>query len=147
MRIDCRLLGCLLMLSVSIVCGCKMKMDTAAKSYGQMPDGRQVTVVTLTNASGLKATLTNYGATLISMEVPDREGKTADITLGYDTLEGWLSNTSYFGATAGRYANRIAQGRCRFRLSGASPGHRAVRPDHPKGRMAVHRQLLPWRRI
>ena len=116
MRIDCRLLGCLLTLSVSIVCGCKMRMDTTAKSYGQMPDGRQVTVVTLTNAKGLKATLTNYGASLISMEVPDREGKTADVTLGYDTLEGWLSNTSYFGATAGRYANRIAQGR--FMLDG-----------------------------
>lgn len=111
MRIDCRLLGCLLMLSVLIVCGCEMRMNTATKSYGRMPDGRQVTVVTLTNAKGLKATLTNYGASLISMEVPDREGKTADVTLGYDTLEGWLSNTSYFGATAGRYANRIAQGR------------------------------------
>ena len=118
MRIDCRLLGCLLMLSVSIVCGCKMRMDTATKPYGLMPDGRQVTVVTLTNAKGLKATLTNYGASLISMEVPDREGKTADVTLGYDTLEGWLSNTSYFGATAGRYANRIAQGR--FTLDGST---------------------------
>jgi aldose 1-epimerase len=99
-----------------MVCGCNLKMETATRSYGRLPDGRQVSVISLTNAGGLKATLTDYGATLISMEVPDREGKTADITLGYDTLEGWLSNTSYFGATVGRYANRIAQGR--FTLDG-----------------------------
>ena len=111
MRIYYRLLWSLLALSVLIMCSGEMKMETATESYGQMPDGREVTVISLTNANGLKATLTNYGATLISMEIPDREGKTADVTLGYGTLEGWLSNTSYFGATAGRYANRIARGR------------------------------------
>ena len=116
MRVDRSLWGCLLTLSVLMVGGCNLKMETATRSYGRMPDGRQVSVISLTNAGGLKATLTDYGATLISMEVPDREGKTADITLGYDTLEGWLSNTSYFGATVGRYANRIAQGR--FTLDG-----------------------------
>ena len=79
--------------------------------YGKMPDGREAALFTLTNANGLRARVTEYGATLVSMEVPDRDGKLADITHGYDTLDGWLTNTSYFGATVGRFANRIANGR------------------------------------
>jgi aldose 1-epimerase len=81
-----------------------------------MPDGREVAIFTLTNTKGLRARVTEYGAILVSMEVPDRDGKLADVTHGYDTLNGWLTNTSYFGATAGRFANRIAHGR--FSLDG-----------------------------
>jgi aldose 1-epimerase len=84
--------------------------------YGKMPDGREVAIYTLSNKNGLKARLTEYGAILVSMEVPDREGKTADVTHGYDTLDGWLTNTSYFGATVGRFGNRIAHGK--FTLDG-----------------------------
>ncbi len=78
--------------------------------YGKMPDGRDVHLYTLTNSNGMRVTLTDYGATTVSVEVPDADGNVADVTLGYDTLEGWLGNTSYFGATVGRYANRIAGG-------------------------------------
>lgn len=84
--------------------------------YGEMPDGREVAIFTLTNKNGLKARLTEYGAILVSMEVPDRQGNVADITHGYDTLDGWLTNTSYFGATVGRFANRIKDGK--FTLDG-----------------------------
>lgn len=84
--------------------------------YGKMPDGREVALFTLTNANGLRARVTEYGAILVSMEVPDRDGNLADVTHGYDTLEGWLTNTSYFGATVGRFANRIAHGK--FTLDG-----------------------------
>ena len=70
-----------------------------------MPDGRKVELYTLTNSNGLRVSLTNYGAITVSVEVPDRDGKLADVTLGYDTLDGWLTNTSYFGATVGRYAD------------------------------------------
>ncbi len=84
--------------------------------WGKMPDGREVALFTLTNAKGLRARVTEYGATLVSMETPDRHGKTADVTHGYDTLDGWLTNTSYFGATVGRFANRIAHGK--FTLDG-----------------------------
>ena len=84
--------------------------------YGKLPDGRQADLFTLTNSSGMKATLTNYGAITVSLEVPDADGNLADVTLGYDTLEGWLGSTSYFGATVGRYANRIAKGK--FELDG-----------------------------
>ena len=84
--------------------------------WGRMPDGREVALFTLTNANGLRARVTEYGAILVSMEIPDREGKTADVTHGYDTLDDWLTNTSYFGATVGRFANRIAHGK--FTLDG-----------------------------
>ena len=84
--------------------------------FGTMPDGREVAIFTLTNANGLRARITEYGAILVSLEVPDRDGKLADVTHGYDTLEGWLTNTSYFGATVGRFANRIAHGK--FTLDG-----------------------------
>jgi aldose 1-epimerase len=84
--------------------------------FGRMPDGSEVKIFTLTNANGLKARVTEYGAILVSMETPDKSGKSADITHGYDTLDGWLTNTSYFGATVGRFGNRIANGR--FTLDG-----------------------------
>ncbi len=84
--------------------------------YGQMPDGKEVKIYTLTNQNGLIAKVTEYGAILVSVETPDKDGKLADITHGYDTLAGWLTNTSYFGATAGRFGNRIKDGR--FSLDG-----------------------------
>lgn len=86
------------------------------ESFGTFPDGRDVRIFTLTNRRGLKARVTNYGAILVSMETPDRAGKFADLTHGFDTLEGWLNNGPYFGATVGRFANRIAHGK--FTLDG-----------------------------
>lgn len=84
--------------------------------FGSMPDGRQVRIFTLTNRHGLRARVTEYGAILVSMETPDRDGKCADLTLGYDTLAGWLDNPAYLGATCGRFGNRIANGK--FTLDG-----------------------------
>ena len=78
--------------------------------FGTHPDGREVKIFTLTNKNGLEARVTEYGAILVSMKTPDASGKLADITLGYDTLDGWLGNTSYFGATVGRFGNRIKDG-------------------------------------
>ncbi len=85
-------------------------------AYGKMPDGRDVHLYTLTNSGGMRVTITDYGAQTVSVEVPDKDGKVGDVTLGYDTLKGWLGNTSYFGATVGRYANRIAK--ATFELDG-----------------------------
>lgn len=84
--------------------------------FGKMPDGREVRIFTLTNKDGMVAKVTEYGAILDSLQVPDSKGGLADVTLGYDTLEGWLGNTSYFGASVGRYGNRIAEGK--FNLDG-----------------------------
>jgi len=91
-------------------------MSVEKAPYGKLPDGRQVDIFTLTNSGGMKVKLTNYGAITVSLEVPDADGNLADVTLGHDTLEGWLGSTSYFGATVGRYANRIAKGK--FALDG-----------------------------
>ncbi|MEO0445446.1 MAG: galactose-1-epimerase, partial [Verrucomicrobiota bacterium] len=79
-------------------------------SFGAMPDGSEVKLFTLTNKSGMVAKVTEYGAILVSLTVADRNGTMADVTHGYDTLEGWLTNTSYLGATVGRFGNRIAHG-------------------------------------
>lgn len=93
-----------------------VKMAVQKQKFGQLPDGQQVEIFTLTNASGIKARLMTYGATLVSLVVPDRDGQLADITLGFDDLEGYLKSSPYFGSTVGRYANRIAKGR--FTLDG-----------------------------
>ena len=91
-------------------------MSATEEAFGQTTDGRQVVLYTLTNSNGLIAKITNYGAILVSLEVPDKNGKLADITLGFDSLEGYLKVHPYFGATVGRYANRI--GKAQFTLDG-----------------------------
>ena len=92
--------------------------EVSQKVFGLMPDGREVKIFTLANRNGLTARVTEYGAILVSLETPDAAGTLADITHGYDTLAGWLSNTSYFGATIGRFGNRIKDGK--FTLEGKS---------------------------
>ncbi len=91
-------------------------MEVKEDIYGAMPDGKKVKIYTLTNKNGLIAKVTEYGAILVSMETPDKNGKNAELTHGYDTLEGWLTNTSYFGASVGRFGNRIKDGK--FSLDG-----------------------------
>ena len=79
-------------------------------SFGHTADGQDVEIVTLTNSHGMRARVMSYGAALQSLLVPDRNGKLADVVLGYDTLQGYLDRRQYFGSTVGRYANRIAKG-------------------------------------
>ncbi|WP_035706085.1 aldose epimerase family protein [Niveispirillum irakense] len=90
---------------------------TARKStFGKLPDGREVTAVTLSNGKGVSATVIAYGAGLQSLIMPDRDGKAADVALGYDNLQGYLDKRQFMGSTVGRFANRIAAGR--FTLDG-----------------------------
>lgn len=84
--------------------------------WGKTSDGEPVEVFTLTNAHGLRARVMTWGAALVEMQVPDRDGKRAEVTLGFDDLEAWLRPNPFFGAVAGRYGNRIAKGR--FTLDG-----------------------------
>lgn len=84
--------------------------------FGALPDGRAVEIVTLTNSHGMKARILSYGAILQGVDVPDRTGDIADVTLGYRDLHGYVVAPNYFGATVGRYANRIKAGR--FTLDG-----------------------------
>jgi len=84
--------------------------------FGTLPDGREVHQYTLENRSGVTAQIINYGATVTSLKVPDRNGKMEDVVLGYDSLQGYIDGTAYFGAIVGRYGNRIGKGR--FQLDG-----------------------------
>lgn len=90
--------------------------ETQRKPFGALPDGRQVEAVTLTNGKGVSATIINWGAAIQSLMMPDKKGEVADVQLGYPTIDGYLAKSEYFGATVGRFANRIAKGK--FRLDG-----------------------------
>lgn len=94
----------------------KSKMNIKKEFFGKLPDSREIEQYTLTNSTGLKARLMTYGATLISLEVPDQDGQFADITLGHESLEGYITSSPYFGSIVGRYGNRIAKGQ--FTLNG-----------------------------
>jgi len=90
--------------------------SSTKKSFGKTPDGQPVDLYVLTNKSGAEASITNYGGALVSLKMPDRNGKLADIVLGYDNAEGYVADKSYFGALVGRYGNRI--GHAQFVLDG-----------------------------
>jgi aldose 1-epimerase len=92
------------------------RLSVEAKPFGQTPDGQAVTVFELTNANGLRARAMEYGAILVSLEVPNREGKLVDVALGFDDLAPYVRGNPMFGASVGRYANRI--GDARFTLDG-----------------------------
>jgi len=83
-------------------------MTQDVKIFGQTPDGNDVTLYTLTNKNGLRAKIMDYGAILVELSVPDRDGKLADIALGFDELDSYIERNPMFGSTVGRYANRIA---------------------------------------
>jgi aldose 1-epimerase len=85
-------------------------------AFGKLADGTPIHLYVLTNKNGMQMAVTNFGARLVSLKVPDRNGKLADVVLGYDSVQGYVHDTAYFGAIAGRYANRIARGK--FTLDG-----------------------------
>ena len=97
---------------------------------------------TLDNANGMVVRFIAYGGTIVSIEVPDRDGRAADVVLGYDSLEGYELDRRYFGALIGRYANRIARGR--FSLDGRA--HAVTINDGPNhlhgGRRGFNK--VPW---
>lgn len=86
--------------------------------FGKLSDGREVYSYTLTNSSGSQVKIINYGAVVVSLLVPDKNGKFADIVTGYENPQGYETGTSYFGAIVGRYGNRIGKGQ--FKLNGKS---------------------------
>ncbi|GLH71747.1 aldose 1-epimerase [Geothrix limicola] len=90
-----------------------MAAPPAPSPFGTTKDGVPVQLYTLTNRNGMKAEITNYGATVVRLLVPDRNGKLDDVVLGFPTLDGYTSeafrkSNPYFGAIVGRYGNRIA---------------------------------------
>lgn len=89
----------------------------STKAFEKKMDGKKVHLYTLENNSGCKALITNYGGRLVSLLVPDKNQKLVDVVAGFDSVDGYQQSTEpYFGATIGRYGNRIAKGR--FTLDG-----------------------------
>lgn len=86
------------------------------QAFGKTAEGTPVDVYTLSNKNGMTAKIMTYGATLISLNAPDKSGKMADVVLGFDTLDPYLKGHPFFGSIAGRVANRIAKGK--FTLDG-----------------------------
>lgn len=79
-----------------------------SRDFGQARDGSTVRLFILRNSHGLVARVTSYGAMLVSLEVPDRQGRLADVVLGFDEGASYLKGHPFFGNTTGRFANRIA---------------------------------------
>lgn len=86
--------------------------------YGKTRDGRSSYLYTLSNRAGLEVVLCDYGATIVSIRVPDRDARSEDVVLGYASLAEYENDRFFVGGTIGRYANRIARGE--FRLNGTS---------------------------
>src|SRR6476469_8160110 len=113
MRLNRKILALLLLLS----CVALASAQTVTKeSFGKTSAGENVDLYTLRNTKGVEAKITNYGGILVSLKVPDRNGKFDDVVLGFNDLDTYLKGHPYFGALIGRYGNRIAKGR--FTLNG-----------------------------
>ncbi len=99
---------------------CQSKKEEAQmiekKLFGKLENGKEIYEYALTNSNGMKVKIIDYGAVIVSLEAPDRNGKFADVLLGYDNLDDYIASKSYFGAIVGRYGNRIGKGK--FKLDG-----------------------------
>ena len=93
-------------------------MAVTISSFGKYPDGREISLYTMENGSGMRVSVANIGAALVRVEVPDREGRLADVVLGFDRAEDYLENGCFFGVVIGPSANRI--GNASFDLDGAT---------------------------
>jgi aldose 1-epimerase len=113
-----KIIQCVILASAGLGAAClvsyaSMSTSTGVShkaSFGKTPDGAPVEIYTLRNSLGMEARIMTYGGTVVSLKVPDKKGKLGDVVLGYDSLGGYLTNGSYFGAIIGRYGNRIAKG-------------------------------------
>lgn len=83
-------------------------MHATSEPWGTTPSGENVKLFTLTD--GITVKISNYGGTIVSIQAPDRSGKMGEVTLGFDSFDGYINSGFYLGATIGRYANRIANG-------------------------------------
>ncbi len=97
--------------------GKRMKGITSAP-FGENQEGQKVTAYTLTNVNGLRATILDFGGVLYKMEIPDQNGKFANVSANYKTIPEYQKNRPFFGSLVGRYGNRIANGK--FTLDGKS---------------------------
>lgn len=93
-------------------------MSLETKKFGTTRDGEEVTLYSLTNTNGMKAEFINYGANIVSLYVPGKDGKLDDVVLGFDDVAGYEVNGCFFGSFIGRHGNRI--GGAQFELNGVT---------------------------
>lgn len=110
-------------LAAAALAGCKspapvLPPQISSQPFGETKDGTPVILFTLRNSQGAEARISNYGGIVVSLKVPDRNGRLGDVVLGYDNLESYIKDSPYFGALIGRYGNRIANGK--FTLDGVT---------------------------
>ncbi len=108
--------GAMLMTTLAPLGATPKSGSTGKKPFGKTPDGQPIDLYVLSNKNGVEVAITSYGGAVVSLKVPDRNGKFADVVLGYDSLDGYVNDKSYFGAIVGRYGNRI--GHAQFSLDG-----------------------------
>ncbi len=111
------------LLSAAVLAGCassggggSQRVGVFKQPWGTSTDGIPVQLFTLRNVNGVEAKISTYGGILVSLKVPDKNGKMGDVVLGYDKLSDYIKSSPYFGALIGRYGNRIARGK--FTLDG-----------------------------
>jgi aldose 1-epimerase len=110
------LLGCVsLLLTLALPAPLSAASSVDKQPFGAV-NGQPVELYVLSDAGGMTAKITTYGATLTELDTPDRNGQPDDVVLGFDSLDGYLGKEPFFGATVGRVGNRIAKGR--FTLNG-----------------------------
>ena len=105
-----------ILMAASVVVAEENPLKVESEVWGQTKDGRDVRLFTLTNSHGNTVQMIDWGATLVAVNVPDREGKRANVTLGFSSLSGYLARHPFYGSTVGRFCNRIGKGR--FSLDG-----------------------------
>jgi len=107
-------------IGIVILSGAVMKVEAKQSikkgSFGKTSDGKTVEIYTLKNSKGAETQIITYGAAVVSLKMPDKNGKFSDIVLGYDSIADYEKNQFYIGAQIGRYGNRIAKGK--FTLDG-----------------------------
>jgi aldose 1-epimerase len=121
-------------------------VDIAREAFQQTVDGKPVDLYTLSNRSGVVAKVTNQGAKIVQLLVPDRNNQLGDVALGYETLDRYLAGRQTFGAVIGRFANRIAK--ARFTLDGIPyqlPANNG--PNHLHGGKGVHYRIMDGAQI
>jgi aldose 1-epimerase len=104
------------MLLFSVLIAQEGQSKISIQPFGESMEGKDVLLYTIKNDNGMRVDITNYGATVVRLFVPDKDGQLSDIVLGYNTLGEYIANSPYFGCIVGRFGNRIAHGT--FSLNG-----------------------------
>ena len=96
----------------------KDNLGIVQDDFGQLPSGEAIEKYTMTNANGMEISVINYGGIITNLKAPGKDGTMADVVLGFNSIDGYLTPAPYFGAIIGRYGNRIAKGK--FSLDGTN---------------------------